>query len=191
MAWAWSVPTTARRREFELVLVHLAYHEADSSCLRSALHIPLVPSSTNAAVRPFPPHALQQQRIEKENAQQEKFWHSQTMKSVGSKPSSPSLPAPPPVGAPGDLYFDALESRSVAGMSAARSAAPTGFTSKTSVRFRHYGTIGTASACRYDAMLLLCTAAVWKGKTDAAAGTRLGLRPLLHWPLASLSRLIA
>ncbi|KXZ44428.1 hypothetical protein GPECTOR_67g268 [Gonium pectorale] len=68
------------------------------------------------------------ERIEKENAQSEKFWHEQSLKQ-GQTPLTAGL-TPIPASTQ-HAYTEAHEVRSVAG-TAARSAAPTGFTSKTS-----------------------------------------------------------
>lgn len=62
----------------------------------------------------------------------EKFWHSQSLKGSTSLPASPSAGRSPHVGA--HYFTDSAEVRSQAGsVGPARSAAPTGFTSKTSV----------------------------------------------------------
>eukprot|EP00198_Chlamydomonas_reinhardtii_P011798 XP_001701135.1 flagellar associated protein [Chlamydomonas reinhardtii] len=61
----------------------------------------------------------------------EKFWHSQSLKGSTSLPASPSAGRSPHVGA--HYFTDSAEVRSQAGsVGPARSAAPTGFTSKTS-----------------------------------------------------------
>ncbi|PNW72649.1 hypothetical protein CHLRE_15g637050v5 [Chlamydomonas reinhardtii] len=71
------------------------------------------------------------ERIDKENAMAEKFWHSQSLKGSTSLPASPSAGRSPHVGA--HYFTDSAEVRSQAGsVGPARSAAPTGFTSKTS-----------------------------------------------------------
>ncbi|GLC36780.1 hypothetical protein PLESTB_000783700 [Pleodorina starrii] len=66
------------------------------------------------------------ERIQKEMAQAEKFWNQQVqnLEKAGASAGRVGVPV-------GDIYVgEAIEVRSVAG-SGARSAAPTGFTSKT------------------------------------------------------------
>ncbi|GFR51718.1 hypothetical protein Agub_g14164 [Astrephomene gubernaculifera] len=67
------------------------------------------------------------ERIEKETAQAEKFWHQQTMKAG-------NVPAPVPGAYPSSVppILMTEEALSMAGSAPARSAAPTGYTSKTS-----------------------------------------------------------
>ncbi|KAG2482186.1 hypothetical protein HYH03_018867 [Edaphochlamys debaryana] len=67
------------------------------------------------------------ERIDKEVATAEKFWHQQSMKSA-SQPGSPH--GRPNIASAADGYYSD-DVRSNAGSAVTRSAAPTGFTSKT------------------------------------------------------------
>ncbi|KAG2453224.1 hypothetical protein HYH02_002547 [Chlamydomonas schloesseri] len=71
------------------------------------------------------------ERIDKENAIAEKFWYSQSLKGSTSVPGSPSGGrSSPHVGE--HFYTGSADARSQAGsVGPARSAAPTGYTSKT------------------------------------------------------------
>ena len=117
---------------------------ADHQQLRLPMHAwparppVLTPATAVWRIANTPTPAAALQRIDKENAMAEKFWYEQATKGHGS--GSPRSPTAMPEATAG--AYARSEARSVASM--VTSAAPTGFTTKTTVR-RQAG----SRACRW------------------------------------------